>query len=183
MSKPTGPRIDLTNMHFGKWTVKSYVELSKWNCICDCGYEAVVNVRSIRLGKSTQCWKCGKKHNGGIKLLPKGEAAFNKVYDGYVRNAKKRRLFWGLDKPLARLFFKLPCVYCGQENSNLADYKFNGSFSYNGIDRINPLLGYVSTNCVPCCNICNWMKTNFSKDDFLKHINKISNVQKEIPCL
>ena len=37
----------------------------------------------------------------------------------------------------------------------------------------NNLAGYVLENCIPCCDICNYMKNNLPKDEFFHKVNKI----------
>ena len=43
----------------------------------------------------------------------------------------------------------------------------------NGIDRIDSTLGYTSANTVPCCSLCNSMKSTLSPDNFIAHIKQI----------
>ena len=50
----------------------------------------------------------------------------------------------------------------------------------NGIDRLNSIIGYTIENCVPCCEKCNLMKSNYSENEFLDHIERIRNFQKEL---
>jgi hypothetical protein len=44
---------------------------------------------------------------------------------------------------------------------------------YNGIDRVKPDAGYIPSNCVPCCGVCNFMKRNHTYREFLFHCAKI----------
>lgn len=55
-----------------------------------------------------------------------------------------------------------PCYYCGELRE------------YNGIDRIDSNIGYEDNNIVPCCEICNKMKSNYDLVFWLNHINKIT---------
>jgi hypothetical protein len=57
--------------------------------------------------------------------------------------------------------YKADCFYCGIPESN-------------GVDRVNNDIGYVFSNCVPCCTMCNKMKISHPKDVFLNHIQKIA---------
>ena len=57
------------------------------------------------------------------------------------------------------------CVYCG-EGGNL------------GIDRIENSKGYTKENSAPCCKMCNYMKKNYTLQDFLAHVKKIANFNK-----
>lgn len=56
----------------------------------------------------------------------------------------------------------LPCIYCG-DNDNI------------NIDRVINTENYTLDNCVPCCTICNHMKSNYSIDKFITHRNRITN--------
>jgi hypothetical protein len=44
---------------------------------------------------------------------------------------------------------------------------------YSGIDRINPSLGYVVGNVVPCCARCNVAKNNMSVEEFSAMLDRI----------
>jgi hypothetical protein len=85
----------------------------------------------------------------------------NGQYHQYKKSAKKR----GLEFPLKEIdcipFYNTDCFYCGD--------KINGL----GIDRLDNSVGYISTNIVPCCKSCNFMKHVKSKDEFIEHLKKI----------
>ena len=57
--------------------------------------------------------------------------------------------------------YKAPCYYCGCSKAQ-------------GLDRIDSSIGYLVTNIVPCCHICNSMKMQLYVKDFLLQCNKIS---------
>lgn len=67
------------------------------------------------------------------------------------------------------------CVYCGAPPNQIVrrDNHHNGNYIYNGIDRFDNSLGYIESNCVPCCKICNVMKFTLNIDEFYKHIQQI----------
>jgi len=65
----------------------------------------------------------------------------------------------------ASLTENVDCSYCGGKSLGK---------EYVGIDRISPAKGYIFDNCIPCCNICNFMKYNHTKEFFLAHILKIA---------
>ncbi len=90
------------------------------------------------------------------------------VKRSYVRGAKRRDYDFQL---LTEEFNKLilqPCFYCGGMNKS----------GFNGIDRVNNNLGYIIENSVPCCSLCNKMKSNLHYRDWLDHIEKISVFQR-----
>ena len=71
------------------------------------------------------------------------------------------------------------CFYCGKQPEELKSLKrhnkTNKPVLVNGIDRIDSSLGYSKENCIPCCAMCNRMKSNYSLSDFYNHISRIYN--------
>jgi hypothetical protein len=63
-------------------------------------------------------------------------------------------------------FYKKPCKYCGQEAK--------------GVDRVDNNKGYLIGNMVPCCWVCNKMKIDHSKEDFIAQCKRIVMNYKEI---
>lgn len=53
------------------------------------------------------------------------------------------------------------------------------SFVYNGIDRVDNSVGYVLSNCVPCCSTCNRMKGTMSSEEFKEKIKLIYSRQNQ----
>jgi hypothetical protein len=91
---------------------------------------------------------------------------FNKKYDTYVRNAKKRNIEFKITKENFENMVTSPCYYCGflPENLYSKENKYNSKI--NGIDRINSSLGYIDKNIVSCCKICNRFKMDMSFEEF-----------------
>lgn len=56
------------------------------------------------------------------------------------------------------------CYYCGECSKNKNDC---------GIDRLDNGVGYVLENCIPCCEMCNRMKMDYTIDDFLCKVKLI----------
>lgn len=81
----------------------------------------------------------------------------------YKRSAKVRGFEFMLTFEQFKTFWQLPCTYCGNEIPSI------------GLDRVDNSLGYLITNVVPCCLICNRMKLTLSKEAFLEHIARIHN--------
>lgn len=72
---------------------------------------------------------------------------------------------------------KQNCFYCGDEPSKIK--KFYGErLNYHGIDRLDSSIGYSYENCVPCCTGCNSSKMRLSYEEFIKHIQRISEFLK-----
>lgn len=107
----------------------------------------------------------------------KGEAALNYVYSGYKRDSRRRSLVFSLSlNDFYEISQKL-CYYCGEKptKKQRKDLRCYGDFIYNGIDRFNNSIGYVKSNCVPCCFVCNRLKHNMEFGDFKDKIFQIHN--------
>ena len=85
-------------------------------------------------------------------------------YSVYEENAKQRKLLFLLTPEQFEVLTSNVCEYCGEYSENK---------NYVGVDRLNNLAGYVLENCIPCCDICNYMKNNLPKDEFFHKVNKI----------
>jgi hypothetical protein len=90
-------------------------------------------------------------------------------YRVYKKNANSRNLNFNLTIKEFKEICQNKCFYCGYQPIG----------TYNGIDRINSDLHYTLDNCISCCRICNIMKNDKNKDDFIKiciHIAKVNNL-------
>lgn len=96
-------------------------------------------------------------------------------YNIYKKNAKKRNIEFHLSKEEFYSITSKPCNYCG----GYSRVDLNGD-AYNGVDRIDSNKDYTIDNVVPCCDVCNKMKLDYSTDFFLNHINKIIKHMKEV---
>jgi hypothetical protein len=86
-------------------------------------------------------------------------------YSQYQTDAKKRHLIFILTLEEFQIIASQVCYYCGQ---------FSKNQNYCGLDRIDSTQGYLLTNIVPCCRICNWMKAEMTQQEFQEHINRIN---------
>ena len=82
----------------------------------------------------------------------------------YKRQAKRRGLVFEFTFEQFMNLWQKECYYCGSE------------IKYIGIDRMDNNFGYIITNSVSCCELCNRMKLNFEKDEWIKHIRKIIQI-------
>ncbi len=95
------------------------------------------------------------------------------VFKGYRSNAPRRGLAWQLTEEEFFTLAACHCYYCGVEPSTVRKSSRNGEFVYNGIDRVDNFMGYVSSNVVPCCSVCNHAKATMSQGDFLAWIDRL----------
>ena len=79
----------------------------------------------------------------------------------YKRDAKNRGLVFELTYDEFLKVIDEFCYYCGE----------NGY----GIDRLENSSGYLKSNIVPCCSMCNQMKYTYSEDEFIGQCIRIVN--------
>lgn len=106
-----------------------------------------------------------------------GESSFNHLYIRYKNSARYRNIPFELTKHDLKALIDLHCHYCNNPPKQVYAYckGSHGYITYNGIDRINNDIGYVAGNIVPCCYVCNRMKGNMIKQEFLEHIRNVIN--------
>lgn len=89
-----------------------------------------------------------------------GKTENHKFYT--LRTAARRKgRVWELTRDEFKDIRVKPCYYCGYHNSTV------------GIDRVDNNVGYTLDNCVPCCFVCNRMKSILTYDEFIDKCKKI----------
>lgn len=106
-------------------------------------------------GKTACCKDCTEQK--------RSEAPYMKSKFAEIRrNAATRGISWNLTLDWYAIWiWGASCMYCGDPS--------NG-----GIDRMQNERFYSPDNAVPCCGICNRMKSVLSSHEFLKHIVKMT---------
>lgn len=174
---------DLTNQRFGKLvaiSVEDKIEgRYRWKVQCDCGRKALVRGSDLTFGHITSCG-CARSENNvsywtGKKptnTLPQGTAALNKLYGNYKTSARDRGYTFDLDVNVFHQLTSDTCYYCGREPSQvMGDYgTLNGSYVFNGIDRIDNTQGYIEGNVVTACKVCNRAKQAMTHAEFMEWI-------------
>jgi hypothetical protein len=110
------------------------------------------------------------------KIHEKDRAGLICIYHDYRSRSKKKNHEFELSVDYFSEIVKSNCSYCGsppeqkKRKGNLVDA--------NGIDRIDSSIGYVTGNIVPCCYMCNRMKSDHDLEEFKSHVKKIHNKMK-----
>jgi hypothetical protein len=145
-----------------------------WVARCQCGREREFTITGLGMFRSGKQKGCGPGCPVSSLQLPAGEAGLSLLVKQYRQGAQVRGHHWGLTRESARALFVQPCSYCGappaQEQKTSTP---NGTFVYNGIDRIDNTLGYVEGNVVPCCGTCNKAKSTMPVDSFLAYLEAL----------
>jgi hypothetical protein len=85
-----------------------------------------------------------------------------KFYD-YRYRAKKRRLRFELTKEQFEKLVTQECSYC----------ETLPGINFNGVDRVDSNLGYVFSNCVSACKVCNRWKSDMALKQFVMFVKAI----------
>jgi len=169
--------------HNGRLTLVKESEPDRWGgrqflFKCDCGSEVVA-----RWGITRSCGCLQRETTIHItnykKRLGCGEACLNFVYNRYLMRARNKCLEFVISKAQFLALTQQACHYCGCPPSNI-ETKYHdayGTFTYNGLDRVDPKRGYLLSNVVPCCRICNVAKSIMTKEEFIAWIERVHNHQ------
>lgn len=179
-------KCDLTNQRFGNLIALSHYSVSKndrvvvmWRCVCDCGNSKDVCAISLIHGRTKTCFIKGCRFMAGRRSRPRSNvwgAAW--VYRGYKQLARRMKRDFTLTLEEFAQLLECRCHYCGIAPSTTARPSPSGlTFLYNGIDRIDSSVGYVSGNARSCCWTCNRMKSSLSESAFIEHVTRIANRQ------
>jgi len=149
-----------------------------WKCQCKCG---VIVQRTtsdlLAKGEIKKCTSCGykarpqstQKYSNIERLYNLSIVSREKSSKGRIKNKLSLEEF--------TLLIAQNCFYCGAEPKEVIYGKNkvveNRTMVKNGVDRKDSNKDYCFENCVPCCKICNIMKSSLSINDFYAHIKTI----------
>ena len=136
-----------------------------------CGNKMLEQTEGFRHDIVKRCKECYLKLREIEEKRERNERDYNKErkanilthYNEYVRSAMKKNLEFNLDADQFEMLVNSHCHYCDEYDETRVI----------GIDRVNSERGYFIENVVPSCFICNRMKSDLARDDFLNHICKI----------
>lgn len=162
--------IDEIGNRYGKLVVIELAPSQNRNtmvlCQCDCGNTAIVRASNLRQGITKSC--------GCMAHKPEGIAAFNQIYNSMRNNARSRGYKFNLTKEQVMGITQENCTYCGTAPYQITkDPRYNGQFTYNGIDRVDNTKGYTIDNVVPCCGRCNRAKDIHDIENFRQWVTDI----------
>ena len=134
----------------------------KVKCRCECGNETILSVSNLLKTNS-----CGCFH----KEIMASKNPWQTELNSYKHhNADKRNLIWDLSLENFIKLINQNCFYCNLE-PNITTHV--SKLKRNSIDRVDSTIGYILSNCVPCCKVCNNMKKNLPQSQFIELISKI----------
>lgn len=176
---------------FGRLTVldfelasygKGRTKFRKYRCVCECGTETRVASGDLNRGHIVSCGCQNREKAADRWRKYPGNPSLNLNLGGYQRSAAKRGLAWELTREFALDLFTQRCFYCGTEPDREISIKGGGHpVLVNGIDRIDSSLGYISTNCVPCCSTCNFAKRDLTFEQWTRWLDRLTAFRRAPP--
>ena len=154
-----------------------------WLCRCDCGTEKEISAAEFVRGKTKSCG-CLLREQKPKRYNPDRFSSL--IEDAYMDNIVRRSKKKCFDEPNIslsdwRILCQRKCSYCGEPPSNKKKDQISGFVAmYNGLDRLNPMIGYSKDNISPCCRMCNRIKFTLSLEAFLSKIEVICSCEKSI---
>lgn len=111
---------------------------------------------------------------GASKRKPFGVSSFLRLVRQYKANAKRRNLEFSLSNEIVKKLSQGNCAYCGVKPKQIMVSKDSfGYYTYNGIDRCNKNKGYIVSNCITCCKICNRAKSNMTIREWNNYLYRL----------
>lgn len=148
-----------------------------WLCKCSCGKEIIINTGALTSGNTKSCGCFHDELSADISRksrykLAKPDSGYKSIMNSYKGNAIKRGYEFTLTFDEFKKLVLSNCYYCRIEPSNVY-FRNYYNVPYNGIDRINNNIGYLPSNVVACCKICNIAKNNNTYDEFMQWIDRL----------
>lgn len=181
---------DLVGQKFGRLTVirfhhseerqwiRQRATVRFWLCSCECGKTKVISANGLSKTEGVRSCGCSRaewhRSPKGRACYYKKDSAFRHLLLLYKKDAERRGYCWELTEEQFKVLTSSPCYYTGALPSKEMKAKSGEIYIWNGIDRLNSGVGYVVSNCVPCCADVNLMKQSLSKEKFIELCSIIS---------
>lgn len=175
---------DLTGQRFGRLTVLACEKVSYrpgapekwyWKCKCDCGTVCYKSTHALLNTSTLECNSCAVSTKRRKLTMPDGGSGWNTAFHSTQKNAEKRGYVFELSLRQFKEICSRPCYYCGRQPGVPLkagrDKKVVGW--RNGVDRFDNKRGYTVDNCVPCCPLCNAMKSDLSYKEWIDLMTNI----------
>lgn len=154
-----------------------------WECRCTRCYKMCFKLGyRVKSGDTTTCGCLQEevRKRPRARIVDHRNTAIVTLMSGYRHQATKRGYCWELTREQFETITSQSCHYCGviplqSQAYRSRDVEVLDAYIYNGIDRQDNSQGYVSTNVVPCCGVCNRTKMGDSVEQFLAHVERICN--------
>ena len=164
---------DIAGQTFGRLTAIKPIKVSSktlWVFMCHCGNEVIKQASRVADGHTKSC--------GCLSPYKNTESLEREIF-------KRTYSDGNLTFEEFRILIQSNCYYCDAKPSNIYNRKnarinkITSTLIYNGLDRLDSEKHHDVGNVVPCCALCNRLKSNLHVIDFVNHVKLIySNMTK-----
>lgn len=146
---------------------------TKWDFLCPYCNDTFISP-TTNFKKAKSCYKC----RGEVLKSHSDSTTWDYLYHVVKgRKAAKEKGF-GLTKKVFKEVSSRNCYYCGEVPTYVSGYQeWHPKIKINGLDRIDPSMGYFDDNVVACCKTCNVAKLDNTEEEFIAWIRKIAEYQ------
>jgi len=142
---------------------------TKWDFLCPYCNKTFLSP-TTRFKHSKSCYSC----RGEITKSYKNDTTWDYLYHVVKGRKIAKEKGFGLTKECFKRISQMNCYYCGSEPTLSNGYKpWHPKILINGLDRINPSLGYFEDNIVACCKYCNVAKLDRTEEEFLLWLRRL----------
>jgi len=94
----------------------------------------------------------------------------------FLHRARKFHENTNIDFDQFMILCSANCHYCDSRPINRHTVNNASNYiMYNGLDRVDNNVGYLLSNVVTACHVCNYMKRNTNKKDFINQCKQIAS--------
>ena len=143
---------------------------TKWDFLCPFCNKTFLSP-TTKFKKSKSCYSC----RGEVTKSYNTNTTWDYLYHVVKgRKAAKEKGF-GLTKECFRRISQMNCYYCDAEPTLSNGYKpWHPKININGLDRLNPSMGYFDNNIVACCKDCNTAKLDKTEEEFISWLKRVA---------
>ena len=188
--------INLVGRTFGRLIVIEKIDVpgsrnARWLCVCRCQRVVKVYSCALRRGTTTSCG-CGRIDRcremqartalKSIQTRSDEDMAVRRTHYEYRSAAKKHGVVFDLTLETFGEIIRSVCHYCGMPPfAGFAPRSpHRKRIPLNGVDRLDPVLGYIQGNVVPCCKHCNKAKLDRTPEAFVEHCRRVVAYQVQV---
>ena len=142
---------------------------TKWDFLCPYCKEIFVSP-TTNFKKSKSCYNC----RGKALRSYNEDTTWDYLYHVIKGRKTAKEKGFGLTKECFRRVSVMNCYYCGAEPTQTRGYKeWHPPLTINGLDRVDPSMGYFDDNVVACCKDCNVAKLDKTEEEFLSWLKRL----------
>lgn len=144
---------------------------TKWDFLCPFCNERFL-APTTRFKTSKSCYQC----RGEVLKSFNESTTMDYLYHVIKGRKTSKEKGFGLTKEYFYKVSKQNCYYCDAPPTITNGYKeWHPKVRINGLDRIDPHVGYFDENVVACCKYCNVAKLDRTEEDFISWIERLSD--------